>query len=133
MAHFAKINNQNIVEQVIVVNDNELLDENENQSEEKGIQFIKETLNEPDSVWVQTSYNTHGGVHNNGKIPFRKNYATVGGLYDIVRDAFIPRKRYGSWILNENTCLWESPTPMPNDGKQYIWDEITKSWTEITE
>jgi len=132
MAYFAKLNSQNIVEQVVSVG-NEMLLDNGIESEAKGIEFLRALYNEPNAVWVQTSYNSRGGMHTNGGISFRKNYAAIGGLYDIVRDAFIPRKRYGSWILNENTCLWESPTPMPNDGKQYIWDEITKSWTEITE
>lgn len=80
----------------------------------------------------QTSYNTHGGVHSLGGTPFRKNYAGIGYSYDAVRDAFISPKPYPSWELNEDTCLWDAPTPYPTDGKQYTWDEATTSWVEIT-
>jgi hypothetical protein len=129
MAYFAKINSQGVVERVECVNNEDILD-NDVESEEKGIEFLRTVFNDPDAVWVQTSYNTHGGVHSDGKTPFRKNYATVGGLYDIVRDAFIPRKRYGSWVLNEETCLWVAPTPMPTGSGFYHWDELNKVWVE---
>jgi hypothetical protein len=76
--------------------------------------------------WVQTSYNTHGGQHPEGR-PLRKNYAGIGFTYDHTLDAFIPPKPYASWTLNEKTCLWDAPTPMPIDGK-YTWDEATLSW-----
>ena len=79
--------------------------------------------------WVQTSYNTSGGQHPEGR-PLRKNYAGVGYTYDETRDAFIPPKPFDSWILNVDTCLWEAPTPMPQDGKFYNWDEATTSWVE---
>ena len=83
--------------------------------------------------WVQTSYNTHGGVHPNG-VPLRKNYAGIGYTYDPVRDAFIPPKPYTSWVLNKDTCLWEAPVPRPTDDKMYTWDETTGAWVvmEIT-
>jgi len=81
--------------------------------------------------WVQTSYNTHGGQHLEGR-PLRKNYAGVGYTYDSGRDAFIPPKPFASWLLNETTCLWDAPTPMPIDDKRYMWDEPTTSWAEVT-
>lgn len=81
--------------------------------------------------WVQASYNTHGGQHPEGR-PLRKNYAGIGFTYDAGRDAFIPPKPYASWTLNETTCLWDAPTPMPTDDKRYIWDEPTISWVEVT-
>jgi hypothetical protein len=110
MSHFARVTAQGIVEQVIVAEQD----------------FI-ETL--PDaSSWVQTSYNTKGGVHLFGGTPLRKNYAGIGYTYDPQRDAFIPPKPFDSWSLNENTCLWESPVPYPTDGNQYSWDETTTNW-----
>jgi hypothetical protein len=108
MSHFAKVVN-GIVEQVIVAEQD----------------FI-DTL--PDSeLWVQTSYNTISGWHPEGR-PFRKNYAGLGFTYDPIRDAFIPPKDFESWVLNEETCLWEAPVPRPNDGNRYSWDENTLSW-----
>jgi len=79
------------------------------------------------SMWIQTSYNTVGGKHPNN-MPLRKNFAGIGYTYDAQRDAFIPPKPYASWVLNEDSCLWDAPVPMPNDGKGYIWDEATTSW-----
>lgn len=79
------------------------------------------------SGWVQTSYNTHGGQHPEGR-PLRKNYAGVGYAYDLGRDAFIPPQPFPSWTINEETCLWSAPTPMPIDDKLYRWDELTTSW-----
>ena len=111
MSHFAQVNEQGIVEQVIVAEQD----------------FI-DTLPNPSS-WVQTSYNTFAGQHPEGR-PMRKNYAGIGFTYDLVRDAFIPPQPYASWLLNENTCLWESPIPFPNDGNRYTWDEATTSWIE---
>lgn len=112
MSHFARVNAQGIVEQVIVAEQD----------------FI-DTLSDKTS-WVQTSYNTRGGQHPEGR-PLRKNYAGIGYSYDSVRDAFIPPKPYASWVLNENTCLWDAPTPYPTDGKTYNWDENTQQWVEI--
>ena len=89
--------------------------------------------------WIQTSYNTRGGIHYqpNSQEPsidqskaLRKNYAGIGFTYDPVRDAFIPPKPYNSWLLNEDTCLWESPVPCPDDGKMYTWNEEQLSWIE---
>jgi len=80
--------------------------------------------------WIKTSYNTYGGKHPEGR-PLRKNYAGVGYSYDAVRDAFIPPKPFESWLLDDDTCLWEAPVPMPTDGKVYGWDESTVSWKEL--
>lgn len=82
--------------------------------------------------WIQTSYNTNGGQHPEGR-PLRKNYAGIGFSYDRERDAFIPPKPFRSWILNEDSCLWGAPVPYPNDGKAYTWDEATLSWNALGE
>jgi hypothetical protein len=118
MAHFAQLDDQNTVLQVIVVHNNELLD-NGVESEAKGIAFCQSLF--PGTNWVQTSYN--------GNI--RKNYAGIGFTYDAQRDAFIPPKPYPSWVLNETTCQWEAPVPYPTDGKRYIWDDATQTWVEV--
>jgi hypothetical protein len=81
--------------------------------------------------WVQTSYNTHGGVHANGGTPLRKNYAGIGYTYDSGRDAFIPPKPYTSWTMNETTCLWDCPVAMPTEGGPYTWNETNQSWDAI--
>ena len=120
MAHFAEIDKDNIVTRVLVVSDEHATD---------GQNFLSNTLG-LGGTWIQTSYNTSGGVHTNGGIPLRKNYAGIGYLYDSERDAFIPPKRFASWVLNEDTCLWESPIPMPVDDKLYRWDEDTTSWVD---
>lgn len=117
MAHFAEIDNNNIVLRVIVVHNTELLDENGNENESKGIQFCKDHYGQ-DTGWVQTSYNNN----------FRKNYAGAGYLYDEVRNAFIGPKPFNSWILNEETCRWDAPVPIPDDVNTYFWDEETISW-----
>jgi hypothetical protein len=84
------------------------------------------------ALWVQTSYNTQGGVHTQGGTPLRKNYAGVGYTYDSGRDAFIPPKPYASWLLDAGTCQWGPPTPMPVvEGKIFTWDEPTTSWVEV--
>lgn len=114
MAHFAHITD-GIVNQVIVADQ----------------EFIDTGLVGDPSEWIQTSYNTHGGQHPEGR-PLRKNYAGLGYTYDSVRDAFIPPKPYDSWILNENTCLWESPIPFPTDNNHYVWDETTLCWKLIS-
>ena len=116
MSHFAQIDDNNIVAQVIVAEQD----------------FINSGAVGDPSRWVQTSYNTFGGQHKNGGTPLRKNYAGIGYTYDYQRDAFIPPKPFNSWILNEDTCLWEAPTSMPTDDKLYNWDEGTLSWIEIS-
>jgi len=120
MAHFAKIDENNVVLEVIVVHNNELIDETGNENESKGIAFCK-SLFGWNTNWVQTSYN--------GTI--RKNYAGIGYTYDAGRDAFIAPQPFPSWVLNEDNCIWEAPTPKPNDGKFYRWDEATTSWVEV--
>ena len=127
MASFAKIGTNNIVEQVISVNNKELLD-NEIESETKGIEFCKSLFGQ-DTNWKQTSYNTQAGIHKLGGVQFRKNHAGIGYIYDEDRNAFYSQKPYDSWILNEATCIWESPIPYPNDGNEYNWNEETQSWT----
>jgi len=129
MASFAKIEN-NIVTTVVSVHNNELLD-NGVESETKGITFLKNLYGE-DTNWKRTSYNTIGGIHSLGGTPFRKNHAGIGYTYDETRNSFIPPKPYNSWVLNETTCLWNSPIPMPSDSSidnQYSWNESTLSWT----
>jgi hypothetical protein len=117
MSHFAKINSDNIVTEVIVAEQD----------------FIDSGVVGLISEWIQTSYNTQGGIHSDGGTPLRKNYAGVGFTYDSVRDAFIPPQPYPSWTLNEDTCQWDSPVPYPTDDLMYSWDEDTTSWVEITE
>ena len=144
MATFAKIGINNIIEQVISIHNNELLD-NGIESEAKGIQFCKSLFGQATN-WKQTSYNTQSGVHLLGGIPFRKNHAGIGYTYDENRNAFIPPKPYNSWVLNEDTCNWNSPIAFPvtnidnrfdqlgnpqND--LYNWNESTLSWDLVTE
>ena len=126
MASFAKIGLNGKVIEVLSVHNNELLDSNGIEQEVIGIDFLTKLTGW--AIWKQTSYNTHGGVHNNGGTPLRKNHAGIGMTYDEDRDAFIPKKPYNSWILNESTCLWEAPVAHPNDGIHYKWNEFTLSW-----
>jgi len=121
MAHFAKLNENNVVVEVNVVHNNELFDENGHESEAKGISFLT-AWSGGYANWKQTSYN--------GTI--RKNYAGIGYTYDLGRDAFIPPKPYPSWSLNETTCCWDAPTAMPIDDKRYSWNEEQLAWVEFT-
>ena len=123
MAHFAKVNN-GIVEQGIVAEP----------------EFFETFVDTSPGQWIQTSYNTRGGVHYNPETgepsedqtkALRKNYAGVGYTYDSQRDAFIPPKPYNSWTLNDTSCLWEAPAPYPTDGAMYHWDEDTTNWVEV--
>lgn len=118
MAHFAQLNEQNIVTQVIVVANEELLD-NGIESEQKGVAFCQSLFG---GNWKQTSYN--------GTI--RKNYAGIGYTYDSQQDAFIPPKPYPSWTLVEEACQWTAPVARPDDGDLYIWDEPTQTWNKFT-
>lgn len=115
MSHFAKVVD-GIVTQVIVAEP----------------EFFNTFVDASPGQWLQTSYNTHGGQHPEGR-PLRKNYAGVGFTYDAQRDAFIPPKPYTSWVLNEDSCLWEAPTPYPDDENAYRWDESTTSWVQLPE
>lgn len=121
MGHWAQIDNDNIVINVVIADDDK-----EN--------FLSGQLG---GKWIQTSYNTMGGTHYNPETgepsedqskALRKNYAGIGYTYDSERDAFIPPKPFESWVLNEATCLWEAPIPMPEDGSYYEWNEETQSW-----
>ena len=113
MAHFAKVVDGKVTQ--VIVAEKEFFDT-----------FVDSSPGE----WIQTSYNTHGGVHKNGGTPLRKNYAGIGYSYDRTKDAFIPPQPYASWTLNDSTCLWNAPVAMPTDGKAYKWDEATTAWVE---
>jgi len=115
MAHYAKVENT-LVTQVIVAE----------------AEFFDTFVDSSPGEWLQTSYNTQGGVHTDGGTPLRKNYAGVGFTYDATRDAFYAPQPYASWTLVEATCQWAAPTAMPDDGKMYTWNEDTTNWTEIT-
>jgi hypothetical protein len=114
MAHYAKVLDGKVI-QVIVA--------------EK--EFFDIFIDTSPGTWIQTSYNTYGGVHKLGGIPLRKNYAGIGYSYDSEKDAFIPPKPYESWILNEETCLWHPPIEKPENDKLYKWDEATTNWIEV--
>ena len=115
MAHYAKVEDS-LVTQVIVAE----------------AEFFNTFVDSSPGEWIQTSYNTSGGVHSDGGTPLRKNYAGVGFTYDTTRDAFIPPQPYASWTLNDTTCLWSAPTAYPDDGKRYSWNEDTTNWVEVT-
>ena len=117
MAYFAKLGTGNIVEQVISINNTVITDANGVEQEKLGVDFINKLYNTRD-VWKQTSYNNN----------IRKNYAGIGYQYDQTRDAFIPPKPFNSWILNEDTCLWNAPVAKPIDDNKYSWNEQTLSW-----
>ena len=113
MGHYAKVTDGKVT-QVIVAE----------------AEFFDTFVDSSPGEWIQTSYNTHGGEHTLGGTPLRKNYAGIGYTYDRTKDAFIPPQPFASWTLDEQTCLWESPTPYPTDDKVYHWDETTTSWVE---
>jgi hypothetical protein len=123
MAHYSFLDMQNIVTEVIVGKDE--TDGPTNWEIHYG--------NIREQVCKRTSFNTRGGVHSDGGVAFRKNYAGIGYTYDETRDAFIPPKPFDSWILNEDSCLWEAPVAMPDDGQAYEWNEETTSWDLITQ
>ena len=128
MAHFARLDSNNVVIFVTVGRD-----------EDNGREA--ELTARTGDVYKQTSYNTRGGVHYQAdgtpsadqSKAYRKNYAGLGYTYDAGRDAFIPAKPFNSWVLNETTCLWDAPVAYPTDGKRYTWDEATTSWVEVEE
>ena len=122
MAHYAFLDNNNIVTEVIVGKD----------EGEENTDWEVHYGNFRGQVCKRTSYNTSGGQHNNGGIPYRKNYAGIGYSYDLIRDAFISPKPYASFTLNEETCLWEAPVPYPTDGELYTWNEETISWDLVS-
>ena len=116
MAHFTKFGLNSVVIDICTVDNTDILDDNGNESESKGVALLLELTGYP--FWTQTSYNNN----------FRKNYAGIGYTYDAIRDAFIPPQNYSSWILNEDTCQWEAPFTYPMDGSVYIWNEETLNW-----
>ena len=119
MAHFAELDSNNVVLRVIVVSNADTSSADGTEKEYIGQAFCERLFG---GDWKQTSYNSN----------FRKNYAGIGFSYDEGRNAFIPPKPFASWTLNETTCQWDAPTPMPTDGKHYQWDESTTSWVEVT-
>lgn len=116
MAHFAEIDSDGMVTRVLVT---------DNSMPREGYDWLVARFG---GTWVQTSFNTRGNEHLLGGIPLRKNYAGVGYSYDADRDAFIPPKPFPSWLLNEDTCLWEAPVAPPEGDTPYVWDEDTLSW-----
>ena len=133
MAHFAKLGTGNIIEKVEVVS-NDIAT-----TEQAGVEFLQ-NLYKDRAVWKKTSYNTIGGVHLTGGTPFRKNFAGKGFTYDEDRDAFIEPKPFNSWTLNEATCLWDPPVPMPtltqeqiDNNNYYNWNEQNQTWDLINE
>jgi hypothetical protein len=130
MASFAKIGlNGKVIEVQSVVNE-VLHDANGIEQESIGIDFLTKLTGW--AIWKQTSYNTHGGVHSSGGTPLRKNHAGIGYTYDEDRDAFIPKKLFNSWVLNEDTCLWEAPVAIPTEqleeNQYYSWNESIINW-----
>ena len=122
MAHYAFLDTNNIVTEVIVGKD----------EGEDNTDWEVHYGNFRGQVCKRTSYNTSGGQHNNGGIPYRKNYAGIGYSYDLIRDAFIAPSPFPSFILNEETCLWESPVPYPTDGESYTWNEEDLQWSLVS-
>lgn len=125
MAHFAKVTDGKVVSVIVAEPE-----------------FFDTFVDSSPGQWIQTSYNTRGGVHYNPETgepsedqskALRGNYAGIGYTYDTQRDAFIPPKPFSSWLLNEDTCLWDAPVPYPDDGKQYGWDESVVNWVEVQE
>lgn len=116
MAHWAEIDENNTVLRVTV---------GSNDDSDEGYQWLVDNLG---GTWVKTSYNTTGGVHTLGGTPLRKNYAGIDSIYDPTIDAFYAPKPFNSWVLNEETCVWESPIAKPDDENSYIWNEETISW-----
>ena len=116
MAHFAKVLKGKVVEIIVAE-----------------IDFFDTYVDNTPGRWIQTSYNTRGGVHLLGGTPLRKNYAGIGYTYDEAKDAFIEPQPFPSWILDEETCLWNAPTERPTEGGPYIWDEESKTWKVLTE
>lgn len=122
MAHYAFLDETNIVTEVIVGKD----------EGEEGVDWELHYGNFRGQTCKRTSYNTHAGQHRFGGTPYRKNYAGIGYTYDSIRDAFIPPQPFQSWSLNEDTCQWDPPVPYPSDGAIYQWDEVQQEWIITT-
>jgi len=120
MAHYAKVINGKVTQVIVARPD-----------------YFETNVDKTQGVWIQTSYNTYGGIHfgpdgqPDGKEALRKNYAGIGYTYDEERDAFIPPKPFASWVLNESSCIWDAPVPRPTDDKPYVWNESTQTWDEV--
>ena len=114
MAHFAKVKDGKVIKVIVAEQE-----------------FIDNLVELEAGTWIQTSYNTRGGKHLLGGTPLRKNFAGLDYTYDLKKDAFIPPKKFESWILDENTCLWKAPIPKPDDEKKYVWNEDNQTWDEI--
>jgi len=114
MAHYAKVLNGKVT-QVIVAEP----------------EFFETFVDSSPGQWIHTSYNTRGGVHLDGGTPLRKNFAGVGYIYDVDKDAFYEPQPFPSWTLNETTCLWESPVAYPDDGERYTWNETDQAWDAV--
>lgn len=121
MAHYAFLDENNVVTEVIVGKD----------EGDDGIDWEAHYGAFRNQTCKRTSYNTIGGIHAGGGTPFRKNYAGIGFVYRDDIDAFIPPKPYASWVLDEQTCLWNAPVSYPNDGKKYTWNEDNQQWVEV--
>jgi len=122
MAHFAEIDENNIVIRVLVT-------DNKDPNGDEGYEWLLQNLG---GTWKRASYNTDGGVHSNGGVPFRKNFPSPGFVYDLELNAFRTMQPFQSWTLDKETCKWAAPTPYPNDDKQYEWNESTLSWDKVT-
>jgi len=116
MSHYAKIKDGKVIKVIVAE-----------------ASFFDTFVDTSAGKWIQTSYNTYGGVHKLGGTPLRKNFAGVGYTYDQTRDAFIPPKPYNSWTLNETTCLWDPPVVKPDDGQRYNWNETNQTWDLVNE
>lgn len=120
MAHFAKLGPGNIVERVEVVANEVIMDSNQQEQENLGVEFLRNLYNDNQAEWKQTSYNGN----------FRQHFASPGFHYDAALDKFIPPKTFSTWILNTDTYIWEAPVAKPNDGKKYYWDNNAVAWKE---
>ena len=129
MAHFAELDENNIVKQVVVVNNQAIRDENAVEQESLGIILCKQ-LHGENTRWVQTSYTAGNGVQYARPNAFRKNFACIGAEYRQDLDAFITLKPFDSWVLNETNCVWEAPVPYPSDGRKPVWNDSTKTWND---
>lgn len=114
MSHFAKVLDGKVTQVIVAEPD-----------------FFNTFVDSSPGQWIQTSYNTHGNQHKLGGTPLRGNFAGIGFIYDAQNDVFYEPQPYASWTLNQATWLWDAPTPYPQDGKKYYWDEATTSWKEL--
>jgi hypothetical protein len=128
MAHFAELDENNVVLRTIVVETRDTSDANGVEKESIGIAFLESLLG---GTWKKTSYNTVGGTHKEGGTPFRANYAGIGSIYDPVNDVFYTPQPYPSWTISAPDWIWKAPTPMPDDKNAYVWNETNKAWDKV--